>query len=550
MNIQLSVFRYLEHIFRDTSVGVKALLLDPETLAYISVAMSKTELYTHEVVLIEQLSQRVRKPADPQVAALSCYCLLRPTNDNIDLLCEELQNPHFSKYALFFTNTITDSQLHQLASRDTNTLIENFQEVFVDFSALGTRLFSLNMPDISEFRKNPQLSEQSSRIAEGLFAAICSVRGKPIIRYDKNSEVTKTIATGLSQLVSSNGDLFNNSRDDSVVVLILDRRNDPVTPLLHFFYYLPIIHDLFTIKNNIIEIGRKQFIIDERSDPETERIDTMYLEDAGNAIRQRFDGIKAINEQVKSEKIATMNEKALKVLQGNNEITYANTHLELYQALHQKVIQDGLLDITSLEQIIATVNDAGDQCQQFCDLIQSPSCSKENALRLALVYVLHYEKSDPDYISRVLGALESRGPWHQQEMRYAQVLTRIAGQDLRSGDIFSNRSLMAKFKKGLKSSTAKSQFEMYHPPLETILQAIKDKKLDPNQYPFIDNKRGDSYKVIVFCVGGATYAELGVVTNMSKKRTESGIGHQFILGGTTVHNAASFLDFEVKPFTS
>lgn len=547
MNIQLAGFRYLKHIFSESAVGVKALLLDQDTLEYISVAMSKTELYTYEVVLIEQLAQRVHKPADPQVASLTCYCLVRPTQENIDLICEELAKPSFAKYALFFTNSIPDSMMHQMASHDSRSLIESCQEVYLDFSALGTRLFSLNIQDISNLRKNTSLNNYSYRIIEGLYAAICSLSLKPIIRYDKSSELTGIIANGLSQVVASNNDLFSNHRDDSALVLILDRRNDPVTPLLHFFYYLPILHDLFKIQNDIITIGQDSFVIDERNDPETEKVDTMYLYDAGQAIHQRSQMIKQVNEQVKDSNVVSMNEKALKVLQGSNDLTYANTHLSLFESLSSKITQENLHDITLLEQVVATSNDANEQCQQICEIINSPQCSNKNALRLALVYALHYEKSKPDLIGRVINALDQRGPWLNQEMKYARTLVNIAGQDKRSGDIFSNKSLMSKFKKGFKNLTEnRYQYELYRPPLEDLLKSVKEKKLDLNQYPYAkDSKRGEPQKVIVFFVGGATYMEHVTVTNMSDK---NGSGYQFVLGGTTIHNADSFLQFEVEPF--
>lgn len=549
MNIQVAAFRYLKHIFSESAVGVKALLLDSDTLEYISVAMSKTELYTYEVVLIEQLAQRVHKPADPQVASLTCYILVRPTQENIDLICTELSKPSFAKYALFFTNSVNDAMIHQLASHDSRSLIENCQEVYLDFSALGTRLFSLNIQDISNLRKNTSLLDYSERIIEGLYSSICSLSLKPIIRYDKTSELTGIIANGLSQLVADNNSLFSNPRDDNALVLILDRRNDPVTPLLHFLYYLPTLHDLFKIQNNIITIGRSSYIIDERNDPETEKIDTMYLEDAGHAINNRFKMIKQVDEQIKDTSVVSMNEKALKVLQGANDMTYAQTHLELFDQILTKTREESLTDIASFEQIIATVNDAKDQCQQFCEMINSPICTKKNALRLALIYALHYEKSKPEMVGQVISALETQGPWLNQEMKYARTLVNIAGQDKRSGDIFSNRSIMAKFKKGIKNALDnRSQYEYYRPQLEEVLKSVKERKLDLNQYPYAkDSKRGEPQKVIIFYIGGATYMEHVIATQMSGANNS---GYQFIVGGTTIHNADTFLQFEVEPFVN
>lgn len=543
MNIQLQAFQYLDHIFRNTSVGVKALLVDPITLQNISVAMTKTELFKNEVVLIEEIAQRVHKPADPHIASLSCYCILRPTQENVELLCEELKKPSFMKYHIFFTNSVTDSQLHQIAANDIQSRIDNFQEIYIDFAAIGTRLFSLNIPDISGFRMNPSLNDSSDKIIDGLFAAICSLRLKPIIRYEKSSPVASTIASGLSQTVSANYDLFSGSADNGLI-LILDRRSDPVTPLLHFFYFLSSVHDLFTINNNIVKVDKEEYIIDERNDADCEKIDTMYLEDAGQAIHDKMELITRQRREIVDPQNADMAQKALAAMKNSVQSTYALTYHDLYGALHSKIVKEGLLDITAFEQIVAHVDDPVEQCNQFCQLIQNPNTSKGNALRIALVYALHYE-SKQNEISRLLSALESRGPWQHQEMLYAQTLITIAGQDKRSGDLFSNKSFMSKFKKGIKNlQNDRSEFELFHPHLESILQDLKAHKLDQGLYPYAKgSKSGDPSKVIVFVVGGATYMEHVIATNMSKQSQM-----QIVLGGTTIHNAESFMRYEIHPF--
>lgn len=542
MNIQLAAFRYLEYIFHESSVGVKALLLDSETLAYISVAMTKTELYTNEVVLIEELADRVRKPADPQVASLTCYCLIRPTQENVDLICQELNNPSFAKYALFFTNSIDDSLMHQIASNDSRSLVENCQEVFIDFSALGTRLFSLNIKDISNLRKNPALGEYSDRIILQLFAAICSLRLKPVIRYDKSSDLAGIIANGLSQVVIHNNDLFQNHRDDNALVLILDRRNDPITPLLHFFFYLSSVHDLFGIENNIVTIGLNQYIFDERNDPETEKIGPMYLEEAQISIAARNDNYTKLRKQIQDTQEQDLTEKAIKIQQSSKEKNYTDNNLTLSEAFFQKIKSDNLFNITSLEQYIASSDDAGKQFNLLNELITSSKCAPLDALRVSLIFMLRYEKSEPRMISEILAALSSKYQWSGQEMEYGNALLAIAGEAKRAGDIFSNKNTIVKFIKNIKNLNEKSQFEMYHPPLENILKDIKEGKLDQKQYPFI-GKKSEPRKVIIFIIGGATYIEHMLVTKFSDKKT-----FQFILGGTTIHNANSFLKYEVEPF--
>lgn len=541
MNILLEAYRYLDYIFQKTT-GFKALLCDKETLKFISVAMTKIELFKNEVYIVDELSSFVNRPIDPNIDTFSCICILRPTSENINLICTELGKQHFPKYNLFFTSLISDEQIRELASHDSQALIQELQEVYIDFSALATRLFSLNICDISDFRKNASLPSISDRIVEGLYGSICALQVKPFIRYDIKSDVTKTIASKLSDLVQSNSDQFKSHQIDNALILILDRRNDPVTPLLHFSYYYPAIHDLFTIDNNIVKIGSNEYIIDERNDKYVEKLGVSHLKDAGMAISEKMDEIVNVGKEMKNTNVGTMSDKMLILLQSSAQNTYSNNHGKIFDTLAAKVKSDDIRPISQLEQMIATSNDADYQYQQLEKFINSSNCSPENALRLTLLFALHYEKSNNDLVLRALSLLESKTYWSGKEMLYAKALTSIAGYDKRGEPIFPKKSILNVFRDLIGSDDI---YDMYHTPLEAIIQSIKDKKLDLDRFPYINNntKRIQPQKVIIFYVGGATYMEHVVASRNSSKSS-----YQFLIGGTTVHNAESFLQYEVAPF--
>ncbi|PWN41777.1 hypothetical protein IE81DRAFT_348102 [Ceraceosorus guamensis] len=51
-------------------------------------------------------------------------------------------------------------------------------------------------------------------------------------------------------------------------------------------------------------------------------------------------------------------------------------------------------------------------------------------------------------------------------------------------------------------------------------------------------------EVIIFIVGGATYEEARSIALLNSQGTSGpGLGTRFLLGGTTVHNSSTFLDF-------
>lgn len=74
---------------------------------------------------------------------------------------------------------------------------------------------------------------------------------------------------------------------------------------------------------------------------------------------------------------------------------------------------------------------------------------------------------------------------------------------------------------------------------ETLDDIFKGRDLDP-LYPAINSElvpfRRPPQEVIVFIIGGATYEEALTVHQMNNS------GYKVILGGTTIHNSASFIN--------
>lgn len=93
--------------------------------------------------------------------------------------------------------------------------------------------------------------------------------------------------------------------------------------------------------------------------------------------------------------------------------------------------------------------------------------------------------------------------------------------------------------KGLKG--VENVYTQHSPLLETTLQNLVKGKLREAQYPFVEGggtSRDKPQDVVVFIVGGATYEEAKMVAGINA----SSPGVRVVLGGTTVHNAATFME--------
>jgi vacuolar protein sorting-associated protein 45 len=82
---------------------------------------------------------------------------------------------------------------------------------------------------------------------------------------------------------------------------------------------------------------------------------------------------------------------------------------------------------------------------------------------------------------------------------------------------------------------------------DTLEEVLRGRPLDP-QYPIMGsefpNFRRPPQEIIVFLIGGCTYEEALAVHQMNAA------GYRIILGGTTIHNSASFLENEVVASTT
>lgn len=131
---------YFKTIFADIT-GMKAILLDSETIGIISVIYSQSKLFKHDIYLIQKIAEKGDKM--PHLKALY---FVRPTKENIEMIINELKDPRFQEYHLFFTNEISSQSIETLATNDTGDRIKTLQEVYIDFFAIGRNVFTLNIP--------------------------------------------------------------------------------------------------------------------------------------------------------------------------------------------------------------------------------------------------------------------------------------------------------------------------------------------------------------------------------------------------------------------
>ena len=203
MDILESSFEYFRDIFTENA-GPKALIMDDETIKVIGLSITRTEILSYEVLMTETLSDLQQKPQNSMIRSLKCIVVIRPNHYSVELLCNELSEPHFSKYSLYFTNSAPEDLIKKLASFDRMQLIDRVEEIFVDYYPLHSRLFHSNIKSCAEYRINRIMEQQDiDRMSDSLFSALCSLQIRPCVRYDSSSQICANLSHSITKKIPS-----------------------------------------------------------------------------------------------------------------------------------------------------------------------------------------------------------------------------------------------------------------------------------------------------------------------------------------------------------
>ncbi|KAF4821585.1 Mitochondrial translation optimization protein 1 [Colletotrichum siamense] len=540
------------------SAKMKVLLLDRETVPIVSTAITQSSLLNHEVYLID----RIDNPSREKMRHLRCLCLVRPSPESIQLLIDELREPKYGEYHLYFTNVVKKSSLERLAEADDHEVVKLVQEHFADFIVINPDLFSLglSLPHQRIWGSGPHTwnPDALQRSADGLVALLLALKKKPLIRYANTSPLTKKLATEVRYRITQEEQLFDFRKVDTPpILLILDRREDSVTPLLTQWTYQAMVHHLLGINNGRVDLSDvpdirpelKEIVLSQDQDPFFKK--NMYLNfgDLGGNIKDYVEQYQSKTQNnANIESISDMKRfieeyPEFRKLSGN-----VSKHVTLVSELSRRVGAENLLEVSELEQSLACNDNHAADVKNIQKLIQSPKVTSDSKVALVALYALRYERNPSNSLPMLIDLLVAAGGVsvrradlvpklvsYQSSLQQSQAQTGIT-------DIFESAGIFGsagnRFK-GLKG--VENVYTQHSPLMESTLQNLIRGRLKEQQYPFVEGggtTRDKPQDIIVFMVGGATYEEAKMVATINASTP----GVRLVLGGTTVHNASTYLE--------
>ncbi|CAL9736902.1 vacuolar protein sorting-associated protein 45 [Monosporozyma servazzii] len=560
---------------------IKVLLLDKNTTSTISMCATQSDLLEHEIYLVDTIEN-----ADRDIMRhLKCLVYVKPTDESIECLVRELANPKYGEYHLFFSNKISKDQLERLAEADDIETVVKVEEIFQDYQILNEHLFSLDLNPNRILNEGSLIWDEFylQECTSNMISLLLSLKIRPgVIRYDSGSKATLSLAKAIEREIKKDEkQLFDFTYDPSApsTLIILDRNDDPLTPLLQPWTYQSMIHEYIGVKRNMVDLSQVPNI-----DKDLEKVtlsskqdiffrDTMYLNfgELGDKVKQYVSNYKdksKLNSSINSiDDIKEFIEKypEIKKLSGN-----VSKHMALVGELDRQLKERDIWELSEVEQNLAVHKDSAEDYSSVFRLLQNPKLSPYYKLKLACIYMIRYDEihfenntKNMEKISQIVEILKDFLPI--EDINYLHKFRNFYLGRIKANK--NNETVEARGKDDLLTELAKkfntrmdlhrnknqshpgsdNVYMQHIPKLSQLLSDLSKNNLSDQKYKCLIRPSGNTSNqlpptqdVVIFVVGGVTLEESRFINQFNKAMDNNRM--RVILGGTSVLSTNDFLD--------
>lgn len=236
------------------------LIVDKKAMRAISSAVGMYDIMERKITLVEDIEKK-RAPFKD----MGAIYMLAPTEESVNRLIADFEKPLYGDSVfLFFLGRIPEKQLEKIKQcRPLLKRLKALNEANIDFLAKEMRAYHFDMRRaFKDVYVRSGRSKIEYRMAEKLISICSTLNEYPHIRYAKESPsaqaLAKTLDVKLNQFLKNpdfwfHGDTTHQDRERATL-LILDRKDDCLTPLMHDFTYQAMVNDLLSIKDDKITL--------------------------------------------------------------------------------------------------------------------------------------------------------------------------------------------------------------------------------------------------------------------------------------------------------
>uniref|UniRef100_A0A7S2SSJ4 Uncharacterized protein n=1 Tax=Rhizochromulina marina TaxID=1034831 RepID=A0A7S2SSJ4_9STRA len=568
-------------------------VLDARATRVVSSFVTMFDIMEQRVTLVESLEK-----ARQSFPEMEVVYIIEPSEGSVTRLVEDFSKAKapYGDVHLLFLSKLSDARFAQLRSCEALIArVKSLKEINVDFLALESSVFHLDDAHcFAQLYRSSSIVPFAERTASRLVSVCAAVHECPTVRFREGSpmgNVAQHLVGMLDQLkATANGWWWHGAPGHTDrpqgTLLLLDRSEDCLSPLLHFCSYECLVHDLLPVQaSNMIKVkiqGREKQALLNEGDEVWAKLRHRHIADVLTSLTTDVDDIKKRNANAvkvhRGEGAGPSVEELGKIVKAMPEyqaqLDRYSQHIQMAQQCmsHIQASGNALLNlIVEVEQTLATGSDMTGKAVKPSALIDQIvdhliTDDVRAKLRIILIFVAasgrNLAEEDLERLVRAanLSATDT------------QLVTALRGL-LGSSDQGGSSVTSPEKKKGWglsrimggTSSAASSASEYayessrYTCPIKAIAEALVQEKLSTADFPVAEGqapakavaqsmrrhgnaaaawqKRGFAgARSIIFMAGGLCYGELQALYDVSEKH-----GKEILMGGTSIMKAEDFM---------
>ncbi|KAG0240421.1 vacuolar sorting protein VPS33/slp1 [Mortierella sp. GBA43] len=586
MNQPISITDTLKRRFLEVIDNVK---VEPGRYKYVIIDSRASDIMTSAgchladvlaregTMYLENLEKR-RSPS-PNVEAI--YFAM-PTEDSVRRIIRDFKVGRDATYAaghLFFLSPMEDKMFDHLRGSTDSKCIKSLKELFMDFYAVESRVFSLGSRNAFFNLFSPNLKERNmhaeiNSISKQLVSVCASLQVNPIVSYHRSSDLSMQASKNIAMTVQMELDEYYKGQPREGTkpphMIIIDRTLDPITPILHDFYYQALATDLLPIKdgtqyeyssfNQDGQPCEKTAILDE-NDKTFAKIRHNHITDCIKFLKTNVDSFvaDALSAPSTGNQLDAIREQMAKLPQFQENKEKFSVHLSIVNECLEFIKHNKLVDISGLEQSLATGQLASGEIPKSFDpeiavFMDDSSVRMVDRLRLLMLFFI--TQAVPQEMRNQLFQL-SRCTYADRDiannLEFLGVKLDVAAPPP------AKKWWISELLK--KKSVAEDEIEYdlprYSPAIKSIIDGVVNgTTLAPDQLETIHAKKTvrslrsaqptfhhkgrrnePQGRLILFIAGGVTYSEIRTVYEMAATHN-----WDILIGSTHITTPPSFMD--------
>lgn len=260
-----------------------------------------------------------------------------------------------------------------------------------------------------EYRLNQRIFLK--RAVDGLFSVCMAIRRVPTISYSIDSKLSQKIAESLSDRVDK--EYTQNHRDflsEGFDLLIFDRREDPITPLIYNWSYQSLVNEFVGIEANSVKIKGSSHLFARQTDDSL--LDANWSRNYGEftrALREEIQRVAQDNSKSgsKMENIQDIQAVLDKLPSQTKHEKAVLKHNDVIRGIISAVENGDIFSVSRLQQDIITENNKTEQFNALATILTNKIVSNTDKIKLVMLYCLKYH-DDLDRVSRLKRAVASQ----------------------------------------------------------------------------------------------------------------------------------------------